>query len=314
MKNGCDVAPAPNGRYKTGRDGFRSVGHKVSQPPLRDRTDISSLSHGRKNSGKGQFPSNQHPGTSKADQSVINAAMSVRDGSGNLDGHRSEELFDDAHRSRSPRSPRTYKSPHYKPPVPGASRRLTFSEPPRKTPTTSRNSSSVTPVSHGRQQTALDGFYSVGQKVSQPPLRDRTGFGSSSRGRNTTGQGQSPSPVYLKENQPPNTNKANLPQARESNDHSSVCPESSTAKQAGNTQLENEPQACEQSVLATILSEVQKTNSRLESFEERLEKLEESVHTPSSSSSGAVSDKYKQTVPTRVRVRVSVLIVAILQL
>lgn len=96
-----------------------------------------------------------------------------------------------------------------------------------------------------------------------------------------------------------------MPQARESNDHSSVRPESNTAKQAGNTQLENEAQACEQSVLATILSEVQKTNSRLESFEERLEKLEESVHTPSSSSSGAVSDKYKRTVPTRVRVRVS---------
>jgi len=66
-----------------------------------------------------------------------------------------------------------------------------------------------------------------------------------------------------------------LPQARESNAHSSVRPESSTAKQAGNTQLENEPQACEQSVLATILSEVQKTNSQLESFEGRLDKLEE---------------------------------------
>lgn len=104
-----------------------------------------------------------------------------------------------------------------------------------------------------------------------------------------------------------------MPQARESNDHSSVRPESNTAKQAGNTQLENEPQAYEQLVLATILTEVQKTNSRLESFEERLEKLEESVHTLSSSSSGAVSDEYKRTVPTRVRVRVSVLIVAILQ-
>lgn len=107
-----------------------------------------------------------------------------------------------------------------------------------------------------------------------------------------------------KENQPPDTNKANLPQARESNDHSSVRPESSTSKQAGNTQLENEPQACEQLVLTTVLSEVQKTNSRLESFEERLGKLEESVHTPSSSSSGTVSDKYKRTLPIRVRVRV----------
>lgn len=29
-RNCCDVVPAPNGRYKTGRDGFRSVGQSQS--------------------------------------------------------------------------------------------------------------------------------------------------------------------------------------------------------------------------------------------------------------------------------------------
>lgn len=78
--------------------GTKSVSHHY------ETTDISSLCPGRKNSRKGQFPSNQPPGTSKANQPVI----SVLDGSGNLNGHSSEELFDDLHQSKSPRSPRTY--------------------------------------------------------------------------------------------------------------------------------------------------------------------------------------------------------------
>ena len=60
---------------------------------------------------------------------------------------------------------------------------------------------------------------------------------------------------------------------------------------------ESQPQA---SVLAAILSEVQKTNKRIEIFEKRLEKLEGDVQTPVSSSSSG--QRYKMTVPTRVRV------------
>ena len=50
--------------------------------------------------------------------------------------------------------------------------------------------------------------------------------------------------------------------------------------------------------LFEILSEVKKTNSRLENFEKRLQQLEESMQTPVSS-----RPLTKRTVPTRVRVR-----------
>ena len=63
---------------------------------------------------------------------------------------------------------------------------------------------------------------------------------------------------------------------------------------------DKEPPA-QPSVLAAILSEVQKTNMRLTTVEQRLGSLEDTVQTPSSSSSSG-SAKYKRTVPTRVRV------------
>ena len=63
---------------------------------------------------------------------------------------------------------------------------------------------------------------------------------------------------------------------------------------------EKEPPA-QPSVLAAILAEVQKTNMRLTTVEQRLGSLEDTVQTPSSSCSSG-SAKYKQTVPTIVRV------------
>lgn len=170
------------------------------------------------------------------------------------------------------------------------------------------------PVSFASGKTAQYGIRSVYLKENRAPARERSDSSPVFRARN-----KAPIPPVTKKVKerevsngsatfvssgtevgevPPGTHKKNQPRGVENDDLLSDSPADSAHK--------NGPQACDQSpVLAAILSEVQKTNSRLESFEQRLEKLEETAQTPSSSSSGATSDKYKRTVPTRVRVRIT---------